>query len=154
LTKLRQSSACRRAIRQSQYFLTFWNPSHRRHTWMTNDSLGIVIKTFVSFRYGAFCYPDTSRVRSGSIVPDYGLVNRAIGVRSPAGAKDFSYSLFVQTSSGDHPASCTMGNGGPFPGAKERSGRDADHSPHLIPTSSMSRSYIHPFPPPKRLHGV
>jgi hypothetical protein len=64
-----------------------------------------------------------------SIVSDYGLDDRAIGVRSPAGAKDFSYSFFVQTGSGAHPASCTVGTGGPFPGAKARSGRDADHSP-------------------------
>jgi hypothetical protein len=65
-----------------------------------------------------------SRVSSGSIVSDYGLDDRAIGVRSPAGAKDFSSSLFVQTVSGAHPASCTMGTGG-----KARPGRDADHSP-------------------------
>jgi hypothetical protein len=69
-----------------------------------------------------------SRVSSGSIVSDYGLDDRAIGVRSPAGAKDFSYSLFIQTGSRAHPASCTMGTGSPFPGAKERPGRDADHS--------------------------
>jgi hypothetical protein len=62
-------------------------------------------------------------------VSDYGLDDRAIGVRSPAGAKDSSYSLFVHTGSGAHPASCTMGIGGSFPGAKERPGRDADHSP-------------------------
>jgi hypothetical protein len=62
-------------------------------------------------------------------VSDYGLDDRAIGVRSPAGAKDFSFSLFVQTGSGVHPASCTMGTGGPFPGGKARSERDADHSP-------------------------
>jgi hypothetical protein len=54
---------------------------------------------------------------------------RAIGVRSPAGAKDFFSSLCVQTGSGAHPASCTMGTGGPFPGGKARPGRDADHSP-------------------------
>jgi hypothetical protein len=70
-----------------------------------------------------------SRVSSGSIVSDYGLDDRAIGVRSPAGAKDFSSSLFVQTGSGAHPASCTVGTGGPFPGGKGRPGRDADHSP-------------------------
>jgi hypothetical protein len=70
-----------------------------------------------------------SRVSSGSIVSDYGLDDRAIGVRSPAGAKDFSYSLFVQTGSGAHPASCPMGTGDPFPGAKARPGRDADNSP-------------------------
>jgi hypothetical protein len=61
---------------------------------------------------------------SGSIVSGYGLDDRAIGVRSPAGAKDFSYSLFVQTGSGVHPAS-----GGHFPWVKARPGRDADHSP-------------------------
>jgi hypothetical protein len=62
-------------------------------------------------------------------VSDYGLDDRAIGVRSPAGAKDFSSSLCGQTGSGAHPASCTMGTGGPFPGGKARPGRDADHSP-------------------------
>jgi hypothetical protein len=31
-----------------------------------------------------------SRGSSGSIVSDYGLDDRAIGVRSPVGAKDFS----------------------------------------------------------------
>jgi hypothetical protein len=66
---------------------------------------------------------------SGSIVSGYWLDDRAIEVRSPAGAKDFSCSLCVQTSSGAHPASCTMGTGGPFPGAKARPGGDADHSP-------------------------
>jgi hypothetical protein len=59
-----------------------------------------------------------SRVSSGSIVSDYGLDDRAIGVRSQAGAKDFSSNLCVQTGSGAHPASCTMGTGGPFPGSK------------------------------------
>jgi hypothetical protein len=81
---------------------------------------------------------------------DYGLDDRAIGIRSPAGAKDFSSLLCVQTGSGAHPASCTMGTGGPFPGGKARPGRDADHSPP--PRSWMSRSYI--SSPPKRLQGV
>jgi hypothetical protein len=70
-----------------------------------------------------------SRGSSGSIVSDYGLDDRAIGVRSLAGAKDFSSSLCVQTGSGAHPASCPMGTGGPFPGGKARPGRDAGHSP-------------------------
>jgi hypothetical protein len=56
-------------------------------------------------------------------VSDYGLDDRAIGVRSPAEAKDFSSNLCVQTGSGAHPA------GGPFSGGKARPGRDADHSP-------------------------
>jgi hypothetical protein len=70
-----------------------------------------------------------SRVGSGSIVSDYRLDDRAIGFRSPAGAEDFSSILPVQTDSGAHPASCTMGTGGPFPGVKAQPGRDADHSP-------------------------
>jgi hypothetical protein len=62
------------------------------------------------------------RVSSGSIVSNYGLEDRAIGVRSPAGAKDFSSSLCVQTGSGAHPASCSMGTGGIFPGGKSAAG--------------------------------
>jgi hypothetical protein len=89
---------------------------------------------------------------SVSIVSGYGLDDRAIEVRSPAGAKDFSSSLCVQTGSGAHQASCTMGTGGPFSGGKARSGRDADRSPHLVPMSWMSRSYT--SSPPKRLYGV
>jgi hypothetical protein len=73
-------------------------------------------------------YP-THPISSGSIVSDYGLDDWAIGVRSPAGAKDFSSSLFVQTGSEAHPASCPMGTGGPFSGGKARPGRDADRSP-------------------------
>jgi hypothetical protein len=73
-------------------------------------------------------------------VSDYRLDDRAIGVRSPAEAKDFSSNLCVQTGSGAHPASCTMGTGGPFPGGKARPGRDADH--YLLPRSGMSRRYI------------
>jgi hypothetical protein len=46
----------------------------------------------------------------------------------PGRGKDFSSTLYVQTGSGAHPASCTMGTGGPFPGAKAQPGRDSDHS--------------------------
>jgi hypothetical protein len=66
---------------------------------------------------------------SASTVSCYGVDDRAIEVRSPAEANDFSSILCVQTSSGAHPASCTMGTGDPFPGAKARPGLDADHSP-------------------------
>jgi hypothetical protein len=62
-------------------------------------------------------------------VSDYGLDDLAIGVRSPAGAKDFSSILCVQTGSGAHPASSPTGTRGPFPGGKARPGRDTDHSP-------------------------
>jgi hypothetical protein len=62
-------------------------------------------------------------------VSDYGLDDRAIGVRSPAETKDFSSILCVQTGFRAHPASCTMGTGGHFPGGKARPGHGADHSP-------------------------
>jgi hypothetical protein len=78
-----------------------------------------------------------SRGSSVSIVSDYGLDDRAIRVRSPAGAKNFSSNLCVYTGSGAHPASCTMGTGGPFPGGQ---------------SAAMSRSYI--SSPPKRHRGV
>jgi hypothetical protein len=39
-----------------------------------------------------------------------------------------------------------------FPGGKARPGRDADHSPRLVPRSRMSRSYT--FSPRWRLHGI
>jgi hypothetical protein len=71
----------------------------------------------------------TGDCSSVSIVSDYGLDDRAIGVRSLAGEKDFSSNLCVQTGSGAHPASCTMGTVGSFPQGKARPGRDADHSP-------------------------
>jgi hypothetical protein len=51
------------------------------------------------------------------------------GVRSPTEAEDFPSNLCVQTGSGAHPASYTMGTGGSFPWGKARPGRDADHSP-------------------------
>jgi hypothetical protein len=70
-----------------------------------------------------------SRGSSSSIVSDYGLDDRAIGVRFPAGAKDFFCILCVQTGSGAHPASCTMGTGGPFPGGKSAAG--AWRWPHI-----------------------
>jgi hypothetical protein len=91
-----------------------------------------------------FCYLELGS--SVSIVSDYGLDNRAIGVRSSAGAKYFPSSLCVQTGSGVHPASCTMGTGGHFPGAKRGRGVTLTTHPHLMPRSRMSRSYISSHP--------
>jgi hypothetical protein len=70
-----------------------------------------------------------SRGSSGGIVSDCGLDDRAVEVRSPTGAEDFSSSPCVQTGSGAQPASYPMGTGVSFPGGKVRPGRDADHSP-------------------------
>jgi hypothetical protein len=71
------------------------------------------------FIFNSIIY-NKSRGSSVSIVSDYGLDDRAIGVRYLAGTKDFSSNLCVQTGSETHPASCTMGTGGLFPGAKCR----------------------------------
>jgi hypothetical protein len=58
----------------------------------------------------------------GSGVAQYSVWLRTgqwgIGVQFLAGPTDFSSSLCVQTGSEAQPASCTMGTGGPFPGAK------------------------------------
>jgi hypothetical protein len=70
-----------------------------------------------------------NRGSSVSIVSDYALDDRAIGVRFPAGTKDFFSSLCVQTGSEVHPASCTMGTGVLSLGLKCGLGRDADHLP-------------------------
>jgi hypothetical protein len=85
-----------------------------KHTIVTSPSVLLLL-----------CEPGSS----GSIVSGYGLDDRTTEVRSPVEAKDFSSNLCVQTGSGAHPASCTMGTEDPFPGGKARPGRDADHSP-------------------------
>jgi hypothetical protein len=41
----------------------------------------------------------------------------------------FPLSSVSRPALGAHPASCTMGTGGSFPGGKARPERDADHSP-------------------------
>jgi hypothetical protein len=87
-------------------------------------------------------------------VSDYGLDDRAIGVRSPAGAEDFSSSHCVQTGSGAHPASCTMGSGGPFPGGKARPGRDADNSPSAEVVNEYELYLLSPQAPPWRVDGL
>jgi hypothetical protein len=63
----------------------------------------------------------------------YGLGDRAIEVRSPTGAKDFSFSLCVPTGSGAHPAFCLVGTGGPFPGVKRGRGVTLTTHFHLVP---------------------
>jgi hypothetical protein len=68
-------------------------------------------------------------------VSDYGLDERAIEVRSSAEAKDFSSSLCVQIGFGAHPASCTMGTGGPSPGIKRGCGV-------MLTTHSLSRAEV------------
>jgi hypothetical protein len=73
---------------------------------------------------------------SVNIVSDYSLDNRG---SIPSRCKGFF--LCVQTGSEAHPASCTMGTGSPFPGAKCGQDMMLTTYPHLVPRSIMSRSY-------------
>jgi hypothetical protein len=82
-----------------------------------------------------------SRVSSVSIVSDYGLEDRAIEVRSLAEAKVFFLYLLCPDRLWGPSSVLYNGYRDPFSGSKERPGRDADHSPHLVPRSRMSRSY-------------
>jgi hypothetical protein len=85
----------------------------------------------VRLTFSGICRIDSVAVDSSvSIVSDYGLDDRAIEVRSPAEAKDFSCSLCVQTGCGSHPTSCTMGTGAVSPGVKR--GRGVTLTTHPI----------------------
>jgi hypothetical protein len=71
-----------------------------------------------------------NQVSLGSIVSDYGLDDRAIGVRSPAGIKDFSSILCVQTGSGAHQPPVQWLPGVLSPGVKR--GRSVTLTTHPI----------------------
>jgi len=89
----------------------------------------IALDTLKLRNTGHCCGPGSSV----SIATGYGLDGP--GIESPAGAR---FSAPVQTGLGNHPASCTMGNGF-LPGGKERPGRDADPSP---PSSAVGHERV------------
>jgi hypothetical protein len=76
---------------------------------------GSIMLTFPTFHCYLTFDPDLCMAGSWgssvSTVSGCGLDDRAIGVRSRAGARDFSSSLCVQTGCGAHPASCPVGRG-------------------------------------------
>jgi hypothetical protein len=62
-------------------------------------------------------------------VSDFGLDDRAIGVRFPADAKGFFPLASVSTPAlRPTQTPVPVGTGGPFPGAKAWPGRDPEHS--------------------------
>jgi hypothetical protein len=64
----------------------------------------------------------------------------------------FYFSSNLQTGSGAHPASYTIGIGGPFPGPKRGRSLTLPTHSHLVPRSRMNRSYTSSSP--KRQHFV
>jgi hypothetical protein len=68
-----------------------------------------------------------SRGIAVGIAIDYGLDDRGIEVRIPAGSTNFTY-LYRPTGSGAHLASFPMGTGALSHGVR-RQGREADHQP-------------------------
>jgi hypothetical protein len=80
-----------------------------------------------------------SRGSSGSIVSDYGLDNRAIGVRSPAGAKDLA--SFSRPALGPTQPPVQWVPGVLSPGLKRGRSVTLTTRPHLVPRLRMSRSY-------------
>jgi hypothetical protein len=92
------------------------------------------------------------RISSGSVVSDYGLDDRAIEIRSPTGAEDFSSNPFVQNGSGAHPVSYPMRTGVFSPGVKRGLGVTLTTHPYPVPRLRMSRSYT--SSPPHIPHGV
>jgi hypothetical protein len=94
------------------------------HLHKTKHSSSILCFSLYTFLLLSLsCEPGSSV----NIVSGYGPDDRAIEVQSWQRKKDFSSSVCVQTRSGTHPASYTMGTRGPFPGAKARPRHDTDH---------------------------
>jgi len=75
---------------------------------------------------------------------DFGVDDRANGVRFPAEAADFSSNMCPDRLWGPFNL-LSKGYLGSFPGAKARPMRGADQSSHLLLRSRMSRSYTSPL---------
>jgi hypothetical protein len=82
---------------------------------------------------------DRELASSVSIVPDYRLDSWGL---IPTETEDFSCSLCVQTGSGAHPASQTVGVGNPFPGDKAWPQHDADHSLPSVAEAKKEELYL------------
>jgi hypothetical protein len=82
---------------------------------MLNQSNPIhTLKPFTKIQFIIIVTPTTNAGVAQSV--QCLITDRTAGVRFPTEAQDFSSSLCVQTGSGAHPASCTMGTGGSFRG--------------------------------------
>jgi hypothetical protein len=81
--------------------------------------------------------------------------DRTAGVRSSTEAEDFSSNLCVQTGTGAHPASYTVGTGGSFRWGKSGRGVMLTTHPLPVPRLRKSRSYTstHPNAPLRSVTG-
>jgi hypothetical protein len=90
-----------------------------------------------------------SRDNEVGIATDYGLDDRGVAVRVPISQEEFSLFHVVQTGSGVHRSSYSMGTGtgtgGSFPGVK-RPGHEDDHSYPAI--AEVKKKWIHTSAPP------
>jgi hypothetical protein len=93
-----------------------------------------------------------SRVSSVSIVSDYGLDERTIGVRFTAGQRIFPLTSVSRSALRPTQPRVQLGTGGLFPRKKRGRGVTLTTHPHLVPRSRMSCSYA--SSPPKRHYGV
>jgi hypothetical protein len=92
-----------------------------------------------------------SRESSVGIVTGYGLDDRGSRIRFPVVAGNFSLHYRVQTGTGAHSASYSVGNGASSLAVK-RAGREDNHSPQSSATINNAWSYT--YTPPTRLHDV
>jgi hypothetical protein len=78
---------------------------------------------------------------SGSIVSDYGLDDRAIGVRSTAEENYFPVASASRPALGPNQPPVQLAPGVLSPGVKHGRGVMLTTHPHLVPRSRMSRNY-------------
>jgi hypothetical protein len=83
----------------------------------------------LNYRFNLFPWIVRSRVSSGSIVSDYDLDDRAIGIRSPRGQRTFLLSSVSRPALGPTQPPVQWVPVVLSPGVQARPGRDADHSP-------------------------
>jgi hypothetical protein len=84
-------------------------------------------------------------IRSWDSVVGYGLEDGGVAVRVSVGSRIFFFNV-VQTGSGVHPTSYSMGTGGAISPGVKRPGREADHSPPA--NAEVKKMWIYTSTPP------
>jgi hypothetical protein len=84
--------------------------------WRLNDITGNTDEGACVSNEGWICEENRS-LREKLVEKIFIIIHQQTGIWTCKNERIFSSSLCVQTGSGAHPGSCTMGTGGPFPGA-------------------------------------